>query len=66
MCLDQYPMVILILLSACQKQLAARQEQVGQCCQHIDLAEIPGHTSQPGLMKAELRLDHAIGRLYLD
>jgi hypothetical protein len=38
--------------------LAGAGEQIGQPCQHIDLAAVLGQATQPGLLKAELLLDH--------
>ena len=32
--------------------------QIGQGCQHMDLAAVLGQATQPGLLKAELLLDH--------
>jgi hypothetical protein len=44
--------------SACCEQLTPCQEQICQCGHHIDLAAVLGQTTQPGLLKAELLLDH--------
>ena len=39
--------------------LAGAGEQIGQPCQHIDLAAVLGQATQSGLFKAELLLDHS-------
>ena len=44
--------------SGCSEQLTPRQEKICQCGHHIDLAAVLGQTAQPGLLKAELLLDH--------
>jgi hypothetical protein len=33
-------------------------EQIGECSDHVDFAPILGHVALPGLLKAELLLDH--------
>jgi len=37
--------------------------QIGQGCQHMDLAAVLGQATQPGFLKAELLLDHP-GRMF--
>ena len=32
--------------------------QIHQCCQHMNLAAVLGQATQPGLLEAELLLDH--------
>jgi hypothetical protein len=38
--------------------MATCEIQIGQCGHHIYLAAVLGQTAQPGLLKAELLLDH--------
>ncbi len=42
----------------CHKQLATRLKQVRQRCQYVDPASDLGQATQPGLLKAEMLLDH--------
>jgi hypothetical protein len=43
----------------------SHHEQVGKGCQHLHLAAVLEHASQPGLLKAELPFDHAERILHL-
>jgi hypothetical protein len=52
--------------SGCREQLPPAQGQIGQGCQHIDLAAVLGQATQPRLPKTELLLDEAKWVLLLD
>ena len=57
--LDFWGIVTAIPWSACHQQLSTRLKQVRQRCQDIDLAAVLGQATQPGLLEAELLLDHS-------
>jgi len=51
--------------AGCCEQLPSGLKQVRQRCQDLALAAVLGQATQPGLLKAELLLDHAEGMLEL-